>query len=515
MIKLKKYYPKLVLRVCFLFAFTATFTFLVLRLPKDSQAASLANFRPGNIISDYTMSDYNSMTIEEIDAFLHTHGNCNDTETYRAEWYPTVHYHIKDGHYVCLADEVFAEGIEYGDLIPEGTPYRTAAQVIYDTAQEFRINPQVLIVLLEKEQGLISDSWPNSLQYRSATGYGCPDTAPCNELYYGFVNQLDNAAHLFRTVLDGGWTNYPLGDNFIYYNPNRSCGGSNVFIENLATSSLYRYTPYQPNEAALAAGYGTVTCGAYGNRNFYLFFMDWFGDPTYIPEEHKEEPEETQDETAPEEETAGDQEPEETEKVIEAKIEQVYSTHKNELGDKIGSLNKNENTGIYYQDYEHGCIVGNDKYGYYESRGKIREVWQKQGFEFGNLGFPLTDIQSSSSGIYYQEYQGGFIVGRDKTGYYISTGKIREVWQRLGFEFGNLGFPTSNIKENPNTGIYYQDYEHGCIVGNDKYGYYESRGKIREVWQKQGFEFGSLGFPLSDINDDGCQVYQGGTVCEH
>ena len=272
-------HPGLIYKLSFLFAFIAAFTFLALRIPQGSTAASLANFNPGNIISDYTMGNYESMTVAEIDAFLHAHGNCNNTETYMASWYPSVHYHVKDGHFVCLADEIFAEGIAYGDLIPEGTPYRTAAQVIYDTAHEFKINPQVLLVLLEKEQGLISDSWPNSLQYRSATGFGCPDTAPCNELYYGFVNQLDNAAYLFRTVLNGGWTNYPLGENFIYYNPNRACGGSIVNVENLATSSLYRYTPYQPNQAALDAGYGTVTCGAYGNRNFYLYFMDWFGDP--------------------------------------------------------------------------------------------------------------------------------------------------------------------------------------------------------------------------------------------
>ena len=458
------------------------------------------------------------MTLEEIDTFLRSKANCNDTNIYLADIYerPNVHFHVKDGHFVCLADEVFGEGTKYGDLLTdeELASAQTSAEIIYEVAHEYKINPQVLIVLLQKEQGLITDSFPNSWQYRSATGYGCPDTAACDSKYYGFKNQVSNAARLFRTVLDGGWTNYPLGENYIYYNPNRDCGGSVVNIENLATSSLYRYTPYQPNADALAAGYGTAYCGAYGNRNFYLYFMDYFGDPTYTLEEHEGEPEETQDEIASEEETAGDQELEEIEKFIEVKIEQVYNAHKKELGDKVGSLNKNENTGIYYQDYEHGCIVGNDKYGYYESRGKIREVWQEQGFEFGNLGFPLSDIQSSSSGIYYQEYQGGFIVGRDKTGYYISTGKIREVWQRLGFEFGKLGFPTSNIKENPSSGIYYQDYEHGCIVGNDKYGYYESRGKIREVWQEQGFEFGNLGFPLSDINDEGCQVYQGGTICE-
>ena len=263
----------------FLFVFVATLTFLGLKFPRFISAASLANFDPGNIISDYAMSNVDSMTLEEIDAFLKAKGNCRNTDTYKASWYTSVSYHIEDGHFVCLAEERFGDGVIYGANLPEGEG-QTAAEVIYDVSHEYNINPHVLIVLLEKEQGLITDSWPNSRQYKVATGYGCPDTAPCNEKYYGFKNQLKKAAELFRIVLDGGWTNYPLGENYIYYNPNRDCGGSVVNIQNLATSSLYRYTPYQPNAGALAAGYGTASCGAYGNRNFYLYFSDWFGNPT-------------------------------------------------------------------------------------------------------------------------------------------------------------------------------------------------------------------------------------------
>ena len=278
--------PRDVIRFGFPVVFLLTFGLLVFSITKTSEAASLENFRAGNIISDYVMSNSSSMTAEEISAFLKKKGNCNNTSVEMASWYPNLHYHIENGHFVCLADELFAEtGTNFGDLLTEEErkTAKTAAEIISEVSKEYKINPQVLIVLLQKEQGLITDSWPNSVQYRSATGYGCPDTAACSEKYYGFKNQLKNAAALFRTVLDGGWTNYPLGENYIYYNPNRDCGGSVVKIENLATSSLYRYTPYQPNSAALAAGYGTATCGAYGNRNFYLYFMDYFGDPTYVP----------------------------------------------------------------------------------------------------------------------------------------------------------------------------------------------------------------------------------------
>ena len=250
------------------------FTFLTAKFKNniDVEAANLANFDPGYIISDYQMGNYNSMSEAEIWNFLKQKGNCNDTGIwqtgnnlgYLSESAP-YSWHVSDGHYVCLADENFSG--------------ESAAHIIWQAAQDYRINPQVLIVLLQKEQGLITDSFPNSVQYRSATGYGCPDTAACSSRYYGFKNQVRNAAALFRTVLDGGWTNYPLGNNYIQYNPNSECGGSWVNIRSLATSALYRYTPYQPNASALAAGYGSGdSCGAYGNRNFYSYFEDWFGE---------------------------------------------------------------------------------------------------------------------------------------------------------------------------------------------------------------------------------------------
>ena len=267
--------------------FTLVFgvTFLVQKNnDRDVEAANLGAFDPGYIISDYQISNYTSMTEAQIQNFLKSKNGCNDYNTgktsnnvgHLSESTP-YSWHVKDGHYVCMADENFNG--------------ESAAHIIWQAAQDYRINPQVLIVLLQKEQGLITDTFPNSVQYRSATGFGCPDTAACSSKYYGFKNQVRNAADLFRTVLDGGWTNYPVGNNYVKYNPNAACGGTVVNIRNRATSALYRYTPYQPNSSALASGYGTGdSCGAYGNRNFYLYFEDWFGGITSgVYEEYIEE----------------------------------------------------------------------------------------------------------------------------------------------------------------------------------------------------------------------------------
>ena len=68
--------------------------------------------------------------------------------------------------------------------------------------------------------------------------------------------------------------------NYIQYNPDASCGGSNVYIENKATALLYIYTPYQPNTAALNAGVGEGdACSTYGNRNFAIIYNSMFGSP--------------------------------------------------------------------------------------------------------------------------------------------------------------------------------------------------------------------------------------------
>ncbi len=251
------------------FVMIFAFTFLLQKYSEDEAgAANLAGFDAGYIISDFQMSNYNSMSEAQIQSFLKSKNSCDDTQTWRtgnnidrlSETTP-YSWHVSNGHYVCMADESFGG--------------ESAAHIIWQAAQDYRINPQVLIVLLQKEQGLVTDTLPNSVQYRSATGYGCPDTAACSSKYYGFKNQIRNAAALFRDVLDGGYTNYPLGNNYIKYNPNAACGGSIVNIKNLATSSLYRYTPYQPNAAVLSGG--SDACSAYGNRNFYSYFEDWFG----------------------------------------------------------------------------------------------------------------------------------------------------------------------------------------------------------------------------------------------
>lgn len=234
--------------------------------------ASVQGWNAGNIISDNVFTNKDALSVAEIQTFLNSKVPVCDTwGTQSSEFGGGTRRQWAEarGHsppYTCLKD-----------YSQNG---KSSAQLIHDAAQKYSINPQVLIVLLQKEQGLVTDAWPVTTQYRSATGYGCPDTAPCDSQYYGLANQLEWAAKMFRAIMNASptwYTPYVVGNNYIRYSPTESCGGTTVRIQNRATQALYNYTPYQPNQAALNAGWGTAHCGAYGNRNFYLYFTNWFG----------------------------------------------------------------------------------------------------------------------------------------------------------------------------------------------------------------------------------------------
>ena len=266
-----------------------SFLFLVGLLfvyPSNASAVTGSDFRSGNIIDDGVFFNPYGMSVEQIQQFLNSKVPVCDTSgsqpyggTTRAAYGASRGY---PAPYICLKDYsqmTVSKSAEAGLCNGYGQSTQSAAQIIYNVAQSCGINAKVLIVLLQKEQSLITDDWPWSIQYRSATGYGCPDTAPCDAEYYGFFNQVYSAARQFkRYAKDSNLFNYrPYRENYIQYNPNASCGGSNVYIHNYATAGLYNYTPYQPNASALANLYGTGdSCGAYGNRNFWRMYNDWF-----------------------------------------------------------------------------------------------------------------------------------------------------------------------------------------------------------------------------------------------
>lgn len=170
-----------------------------------------------------------------------------------------------------------------------GSSPRSAAQLIYDASQQSGLNPQVILVKLQKEQSLVTgrqNSSPEQLQRALdfSMGFGCPDTQPCGELYKGFYFQLfgnvdsENNRYLgaarslmrsFSTpggrgpFYNGGAAK--IGDTIVLGNTLGGYEGvqaqQSVTLENAATAALYRYTPHVFN----------------GNYNFWRYMKEWFG----------------------------------------------------------------------------------------------------------------------------------------------------------------------------------------------------------------------------------------------
>lgn len=268
----------------------------VLLLSASTSAVSGSDWKAGRIIDDVIFYDNSSMNVSDIQSFMNSKvSNCDTNGTqpaldygrsdlthaqYAASqgWPAPPYICLKDYYQVPRSDQVITN---FGNNVrPSGSI--SAAQIIKNAADTYSISPKALLVLLQKESPgpLLTDNWPLLKQYKNAMGYGCPDTAPCDPAYEGFYNQMTNAARQFKLYKDNpaSYRYRPYQNNSIQYNPNINCGASNVYLENSATAGLYNYTPYQPNQSALNNLYGLGDgCGAYGNRNFWRMYNDWFG----------------------------------------------------------------------------------------------------------------------------------------------------------------------------------------------------------------------------------------------
>lgn len=235
-----------------------------------------SKFDPGLIISDSVFFDFGTMNVEEIQRFLESQVPvCKSGPTgmpclrnFKADTPEKV---ADPGKCAAMPAKI---GI-------------SAAQIIYDIAHACGINPRVLLVTLQKEQGLVQATIPSPYMYKAAMGYGCPDSDPgiCGKVWTGLFNQLYKAAGQFQWYGDpnGSFTYLRPGRTVsIAYHPDakRNCGRASFTLKSQATANLYYYTPFVPNKAALnnLRGAGD-NCSSYGNRNFWRFYWDWFGSP--------------------------------------------------------------------------------------------------------------------------------------------------------------------------------------------------------------------------------------------
>lgn len=195
---------------------------LALFLPILAHAQS--DFNPSSIISDPDMQDFQSWGRDDIQKFLDTKGS-----------------YLRTGQFPDASGAM-----------------KSAADIIYDAANSYQINPKFLVVTLQKEQSLITDDSPSQRQLDWATGYavcdGCYINDPRVQKYKGFGKQVDGAAGIIR---------------WYYQNQNLS------IVKKKDTPIRIDDQPVTPASWATAFLY-TYTPHLHGNANFWRIWTTWF-----------------------------------------------------------------------------------------------------------------------------------------------------------------------------------------------------------------------------------------------
>lgn len=211
--------------------------FLVL-MPARGQAAS-ASFNMNFVVADDLFVDFSSMSANGIQDFLNSQPGILKTFTING---------------------------------------RTAARIIFEAAQKYRINPKVLITTLQKEEGLITLSSPSQTRIDWAMGYSVCDS--CNGTgdasYRGFDVQVDAAAKAFRKYLDNieNGRIYCLTHTCVYPSGNTGYGpgpwGPDIPSNIQCIQSDYG-DPNNPDGRKLCAPWTTITITPANNSTAALY----------------------------------------------------------------------------------------------------------------------------------------------------------------------------------------------------------------------------------------------------
>ncbi|SDH81863.1 hypothetical protein [Agrococcus jejuensis] len=261
--------PRIAVAAMAVFATMASLLMVVASpVVEEAEAADASGFQSGLIVSDANFYDGGAMSASQVQSFLD--GQMRQCAS----------------GYTCLrgyaqSTPTMAANAYCGAIQGQGS--ESAASIIARIGAACNISQRFLLVLLQKEQSLVTSTAPVQRQYDRATGFACPDTAPCDSSYGGFFYQVYYAARQFNVYkrFPTSYNHQPAAWNNVLFHPNAACGSSRVYIQNSATAGLYNYTPYQPNGAALGNLYGTGDgCSSYGNRNTWRMWTDWFGDPS-------------------------------------------------------------------------------------------------------------------------------------------------------------------------------------------------------------------------------------------
>ncbi|WP_448257941.1 LGFP repeat-containing protein [Microbacterium aurum] len=448
-----------------------TFTQSVLTSPTSAVAADLRGFDPERIIDDSVFYNSSAMSATEIQSFLDqkigscTNGKCLNVLTTGISTRGAV-YSQTTGNLICAA-------IQGGTM--------RVSELIYRVQVSCGISAKVILVTLQKEQGLTTSKAPSDWNLTAAMGASCPDTAPCDPAFAGVGPQILKGAQQLKTYKAANFAKQP-GPSYIGYSPTAACGGTTLNIRNYATAALYNYTPYQPNAAALAAGYGLGdSCSSYGNRNFFNYFTDWFGS------------------------TRGYDVPD--------YFAASYASNQAWLGYPVDAVTCS-NPGCVQQFQ--GGILARSTAGIFAVAADYSSAWRNYGREFGPIGVPVSNrICSDMQNACRQEFTGGWLVSNGDIGVRFVSADVRTIWGYWGREYGPLGLPLTDAQCESN-GVCTQVFQGGWVVRAAAIGIRVVPNASLTTWSNWGREYNILGLPTTDPTPanwtDFRQQFQGGVI---
>jgi hypothetical protein len=236
-------------------------------------AAGAATYVPEKIVSDSNMRDYDSMSVLEIQAFLEAQpGPLKSLVT--ADYDKVITLSKTKNNVNTTPDK--------------GEKPKTASRIIWEACRAWKISPKVMLVMLQKEQSLLTRTSLKSTTLARAIGAGCPgrlvDAAHnpvATNKFPGFGNQMWNGARLLDGYGEGkNGSTIPLFYPGISRPIYKIDGMDHIHPGDLASYKLYVYNP----SIGAHKPYGDLsTQSPTGNANFWKIYNKHFGNPYANP----------------------------------------------------------------------------------------------------------------------------------------------------------------------------------------------------------------------------------------
>lgn len=135
----------------------------------------------------------------------------------------------------------------------------------------------------------------------------------------------------------------------------------------------------------------------------------------------------------------------------------------------------------------------------HQVEGRIRDKWRDLKWENGFLKYPLTDESVTPDGVgRFNHFEGGSIYWSPSTDAHEVHGSIRDRWSADGWERGELKYPVTDESGTPDGVGRFNHFQGGSIYWHPSYGPKKVKGLIRKYWGQQGWEQGRFGYPVSE-----------------